>query len=38
MYKEHTLAKKLKDSPVNEYNPKWTKNLPQKIPVNKKKE
>lgn len=26
MYKEHPLAKKLKDSPVSEYNPKWTKN------------
>lgn len=26
IYKEHPLSKKLKDSPVSEYNPKWTKN------------
>lgn len=37
MYKEHPLAKKLKDSPISEYNPKWVKNLPKKIPVNEKK-
>ena len=30
MYKEHPLAKKLKDSPVSSYNPKWVKNLPKK--------
>lgn len=26
MYKEHKLAKQLKESSINEYNPKWTKN------------
>lgn len=36
MYKEHPLAKKLKDSPVSEYNPKWVKNLPKKVPVKEK--
>ena len=36
-YTEHPLAKKLKDSPISEYNPKWVKNLPKKIPVNEKK-
>lgn len=36
MYKEHPLSKKLKDSPVSEYNPKWVKNLPKKIPVKEK--
>ena len=25
IYKEHPLAKKLKDSPITDYNPKWTK-------------
>lgn len=30
MYKEHPLAKKLKDSPISEYNPKWIKNSPKK--------
>lgn len=28
IYKEHPLAVKLKDSPISEYNPKWTKNVP----------
>ena len=36
MYKEHPLAKKLKDSPVSNYNPKWVKNLPKKVPVKEK--
>lgn len=36
MYKEHPLFKKLKDSPVSEYNPKWVKNLPKKVPVKEK--
>lgn len=36
MYKEHPLSKKLKDSPVIEYNPKWVKNLPKKVPVKEK--
>lgn len=36
MYKEHPLAKKLKDSPVSNYNPKWVKNLPKKEPVKEK--
>jgi len=26
IYTEHPLAKKLKDSPITDYNPKWTKN------------
>lgn len=26
MYKEHYLSNKLKDSPISEYNPNWTKN------------
>lgn len=26
MYKEHPVAKKLKDSPISDYNPKWVKN------------
>ena len=25
IYKEHPLSKKLKDSPITDYNPKWTK-------------
>lgn len=25
IYTEHPLAKKLKDSPITDYNPKWTK-------------
>lgn len=36
MYKEHPLFKKLKDSPVSEYNPKWVKNLPKKEAVKEK--
>lgn len=36
MYKEHPLSKKLKDTPVSEYNPKWVKNLPKKVPVKEK--
>ncbi len=30
IYKEHPLAKKLKDSPISLYNPNWTKNIPNK--------
>ena len=30
------VAKKLKDSPVSNYNPKWVKNLPKKEPVKEK--
>lgn len=26
IYTEHPISKKLKDSPINEYNPKWIKN------------
>lgn len=37
-YTEHPLAKKLKDSSVLEYTPKWTKNMPEKVQVNSKKE
>lgn len=36
MYKEHPLAKLLKDSPINEYNPKWVKNTPEKVQVKEK--
>jgi type IV secretory pathway TraG/TraD family ATPase VirD4 len=27
IYKEHPLAKKLKDSPITDYHPTWSKNL-----------
>ena len=37
-YTEHQLAKKLKDSSVTEYNPKWIKNIPEKVQINSKKE
>lgn len=37
-YTEHPLAKKLKDSSILEYIPKWTKNSPVKVQVNTKKE
>jgi len=30
-YKNHPLANKLKDCPVSDYTPNWTKNLPVKI-------
>ena len=33
MYKEHPIANKLKDSSISEYNPKWVKNIPIKVPV-----
>lgn len=33
IYKDHPLSKKLKDSPISEYNPNWTKNLPEKVQV-----
>ena len=36
MYKEHPLARKLKDIPISEYNPKWTKNTTNNIPVKEK--
>ena len=38
IYTEHPLANKLRDCSVTKYTPKWTKNLPQKVQVNKKKE
>ena len=37
MYKEHPLAKKLKDSLISDYKPKWTKNFPEKVIVKEKK-
>lgn len=37
-YTEHPLAKKLKDCSISDYNPKWTKNIPEKVQVNTKKE
>lgn len=33
IYKEHPLYKKLKDSPISEYNPKWVKNIPEKVQI-----
>lgn len=36
MYKEHHLSKKLKDSPISEYNPKWVINKSDKEPVQEK--
>lgn len=36
IYKEHPLAKKLKDSSVSEYNPKWIKNVTSDITVKEK--
>lgn len=35
-YTEHPLAKKLKDSPISDYKPNWTKNLNSKIVVKEK--
>lgn len=35
-YKEHPLSKKLKDSPISKYNPKWIKNIPPKVVGNEK--
>ena len=31
IYKEHPLAKRLKDNPISDYNPKWTKNNIEKL-------
>jgi len=36
IYKEHPLYKKLKDSPISEYNPKWVKNIPEKVKIKEK--
>lgn len=36
IYKEHPLSHKLKDSPVSEYNPKWTKNVSISVQVKEK--
>lgn len=36
IYKEHLLFKKLKDSPITEYNPKWVINNPNNEPVKEK--
>ena len=36
IYKDHPLAKKLKDSSISDYNPKWVKNVSDKVPVKKK--
>ncbi len=33
IYKEHPLFKKLKDSPISEYNPKWVKNVSNGIQI-----
>lgn len=38
MYKEHPVAKKLKDSPISEYNPKWIKNIPKKAQIIKEEQ
>ena len=32
IYTEHPISKELKDSPINEYNPKWIKNNSMIIP------
>lgn len=37
IYTEHPISKKLKDSPINEYNPKWAKNNAIILPKIKKK-
>lgn len=31
IYKDHPLAKKLKDNPITDYKPKWTKNNTEKF-------
>lgn len=36
IYTEHPLAKKLKDSLISEYTPKWTKNNPEKVHIKEK--
>lgn len=36
IYKEHPLYKKLKDSPISEYNPKWVQNVPNKEIIKEK--
>lgn len=36
IYTEHSISKELKDSPINEYNPKWIKNNSMIIPEIKK--
>lgn len=33
IYTEHELSKKLKDSLISEYNPRWTKNNPEKVHI-----
>lgn len=39
LYTEHSLYSKLKDSPISDYTPKWTKNIPKKEQIkNKPKE
>ena len=38
IYTEHPLYKKLKDNPVSNYNPKWTKNVPNKVKLENKQE
>ena len=37
IYEEHPLSKQLKDSPINEYTPKWTKNIEKKV-INKQEQ
>lgn len=36
IYTEHPLSKKLKDNPVSDYKPNWTKNIPDKASVKEK--
>ena len=36
IYKDHPLAKKLKDSSISEYNPKWLRNVTEKKSIKKK--
>lgn len=36
MYNEHSLARKLEDSSISEYKPKWTKNTINNVPIKEK--
>ena len=38
IYSEHPMSKKLKDSPISEYKPKWIRNVPNKVIVKEKVE
>ncbi len=38
IYTEHELSKELKDSPIEEYTPKWTRNAQDKKSIKPKEE